>query len=96
MVTVVDHAAATMHPVSANIVIKNIIAVRLVNIIIGGRTSGPANPAPLNPPLSRRSGDERGRSERRKGWFVRGRNLGVRSQRRGTKLEEGSDWTEEA
>ena len=28
--------------------------------------------------------------------FVRGRNLGVRSQRRGTKLEEDSDWTEEA
>ena len=57
----------------------------------------PCQPSsPKSPPLSRRCEEERGRSERRKGWFIRGRNLGVRSQRRGTKLEEDSDWTEEA
>jgi hypothetical protein len=41
----------------------------------------PDNPAPPNPPLSRRCEEERDRSERKKGWFIRGRNLGVRSQK---------------
>ena len=42
----------------------------------------PCQPSsPKSPPLSRRCEEEGGRSERKKGWFVRGRNLVSDSQR---------------
>jgi hypothetical protein len=55
----------------------------------------PNSPKPL--PLSRRCEEEGDRrSERKQVRVVREGNLAVRSQRRGTKLEGDSDWTEEA